>query len=145
MFGNSCRAIGLGSGEMSWLRSIALRTLLRIEELVWRLDRRVGFCNSFKKRAHHIVQPKLALVAVTTSAWHRCCRCWPLVRTAKLAAPPLLRLCMHAARGPLHWSSRPLPCPGCATLLYWHDARAPAPAAITPARIHPRVGPTLLA
>ena len=48
MFGNFCRAISLGSGEMSWLRSIALRTLLHIEELVWRLDHRVGFSKAFK-------------------------------------------------------------------------------------------------
>ena len=58
MFGNFCRAIGLGSGEMSWLRSIALRTLLNIEELVWRLGHRVGFFNGFKKRACHIVSTK---------------------------------------------------------------------------------------
>ena len=39
---------------MSWLRSIALRTLLCIEELIWHLDQRVGFFNIFKKRARHI-------------------------------------------------------------------------------------------
>ena len=54
MFGNLCRAIGLGSGAMSWPRSIAPRTLLRIEELVWCLDLRVGFCDKFKKRACHL-------------------------------------------------------------------------------------------
>ena len=104
MFGNFCRAIGLGSGEMSWLRSIALRTLLRIEELVWRLDHRVGFCNNFKKRARHIVQPKPALVAVTASAWHRCCRSWPPASNAEPAASPLLRLCGHV------WQNRLIQC-----------------------------------
>ena len=56
MFGNFCRAIGLKSGEMSWHRSIALRILWSIEEVVWCLDHRVGFFNSFKKRAGHMVQ-----------------------------------------------------------------------------------------
>jgi len=49
-------------------RSIALCTHWSIEEVVWRLDLRVEFCDRFKNRARHLFWTKPALTAVTTAA-----------------------------------------------------------------------------
>ena len=54
---------------VSWHGSIVLRTLLRLKELVWRLDHWVGFRDCFKNRARHLLWTKPALTAVTTAAW----------------------------------------------------------------------------
>ena len=50
---------------MSWHGSIVLRTLLRLKELVWRLDHWVGFRDCFKNRARHLLRTKPSLTVVT--------------------------------------------------------------------------------
>ena len=74
MFGSVCREIGLGSSIVSWHGSIVLRTLLRLKELVWRLDHWVGFRDCFKNRARHLLQTKPSLTTVTTTASAVCHR-----------------------------------------------------------------------
>ena len=53
---------------MSYHRSIALRTYWSIEEVVWRLDLRVGFFDNFKKRACHLFRTEPVLAVVTAAA-----------------------------------------------------------------------------
>jgi len=50
---------------VSWHGSIVLRTLLRLKELVWRLDHWVGFRDCFKNRARHLLRTKPSLTVVT--------------------------------------------------------------------------------
>ena len=59
---------------VSWHGSIVLRTLLRLKELVWRLDHWVGFRDCFKNHARHLLQTKPSLTAVTTTASAACHR-----------------------------------------------------------------------
>ena len=94
---------------VSWHGSVVLRTILRLKELVWRLDLRREFCDRFKNRARHLFRamlrglrspllPRLPATARMRTAHGSCQLCLAIASRGTLVA-------LHAThRRARHWS-----------------------------------------
>ena len=98
---------------VSWLGSVVLHTLLRLKELVRRLDLRREFCDRFKNRARHLFRamlrglrspllPRLPATARKRTAHGSCQLCLAIASCGTLVAlvPLTRRGCTRVGQPP---------------------------------------------